>query len=183
MKPTEAELTEDWQLDLDSGVSLLWVRCCKPKHYGKQGPLSDRPSPPCSPHSGAQGLPSHPSLGEKTSLPVWRRKAMGAKHSEWDRGGRGLQRWEHFKLVHWCLHAVCSSLSHSEHGVSHTLNSHLLLVHTQACGATQWHCEPAVFYSSPAALSLSPRGCLLMRDTVKCTVTFSYWLKWPSRAS
>lgn len=58
---------------------------------------------------------------------------------------------------------------------------HPVRTHTHTCRATLWHCELTAFYSSHPALtgfkpplSLSPRGCLLMRDAVKCTVTFSY---------
>lgn len=62
--------------------------------------------------------------------------------------------------------------------------------HTHNCGTTRRHCELSAFYSSQPAvvglkppLSLSPSGRLLMRDAVKCLVTFSSWLKWSSRAS
>lgn len=91
-------------------------------------------------------------------------------------------------LMHMHSKQLCCKFTHTCH--RNTTKDSNTCTHTHNCGTTRWHCELSAFYSSQAAvvglkppLSLSPSGCLLMRDAVKCLVTFSEWLKWSSRAS
>lgn len=145
-----------------------------------------------------------PFPGWENNPPCLEDKGHGGKPLAGRERGRGLQRWEYFKLVHWCFHAVrknffhihayalnsCAAKSHTRTN-THIPSEHypktLILAHItveQPCDTVSWapFIAPTVVGFKPP-VSLTPSGCLLTRDSVQYMVTFFLELKWSSRAS
>lgn len=102
-----------------------------------------------------------PFPGWENNPPCLEKKGHGGKPLAGRERGRGLQRWEYFKLVHWCFHAVRKNFFHIHtqqlcckvtraHKHTYTIRTLPKDPHTRThnCGASVWHCELSPFYSS-----------------------------------
>lgn len=118
MKPTEAE-------PLRRLTALLWLRVwvyCRcaaaaqtltPSSMWEPGASLSLAEPPVFPSQWGTGAAVSPFPGWENNPPCLEDKGHGGKPLTGRERGRGLLRWEYFKLVHWCFHAVCNAVFHT----------------------------------------------------------------------